>query len=56
MENRNGLVRRYLPKGCSFKGVGRVWLEGIEDELNSRPHKVLGWRTPVELIDKILLV
>lgn len=55
VENRNGLVRRYLPKGSSFKGVGRVCLERIEDELNSRPHEVLGWRAPVEFIDKILL-
>jgi IS30 family transposase len=55
VENRNGLVRRQLPKGCSFEGVGRTWLNEIEDEMNAMPHKVLGWRSPVDLIDKILL-
>jgi IS30 family transposase len=55
VENRNGLVRRYLPKGSSFKGVGRVRLDRIEEELNRRPHEVLGWRAPVDFIDRILL-
>jgi IS30 family transposase len=55
VENRNGLVRRYLPKGSSFERVGRVRLDGIEDTLNRRPHEVLGWRAPVDFVDSILL-
>jgi len=54
VENRNGLVRRYLPKGSSFKGVGRVRLDQIEVVLNNRPHEVLGGRAPLEFIDEIL--
>lgn len=54
VENRNGLVRRYLPKGSSFKGVGRIRLDQIEVALNNRPHGVLNWRTPLEFIDEIL--
>ena len=55
VENRNGLVRRQLPKGCSVEGVGRTGLNEIEKEMNALPHKVLGWRSPVDLIEKILL-
>lgn len=55
VENRNGLVRRYLPKGTSLEGVGRARLDGIESVLNNRPHGVLGWRSPLDLIDEILL-
>ena len=51
----NGLVRRYLPKGSSFKGVGRVRLDQIEVALNNRPHEVLSWRAPLEFIDEILI-
>jgi len=55
VENRNGLVRRHLPKGCTFEGVGRTWLNEIENEMNGKPHKVLGWHSPVDIIEKILL-
>lgn len=55
VENRNGLVRRYLPKGSSLNGVGRARLNHIEVELNHRPHEVLGWRAPVDFLEKILI-
>lgn len=55
VENRNGLVRRYLPKGTSFDGVGRKRLDEIEFILNSRPHGVLGWKSPLDFLDEILL-
>jgi IS30 family transposase len=55
VENRNGLVRRYLPKGTSFEGVGRGRLDGIEIILNNRPHEVLGWQSPLDMLDEIML-
>ncbi len=55
VENRNGLVRRYVPKGSSLKGIGRARLDDIEFALNSRPHGVLGWRSPLDFLDEILL-
>ena len=55
VENRNGLVRRYLPKGSSLKGVGRVRLDHIEVALNNRPHEVLGWLAPLDFIDELIL-
>ena len=54
VENRNGLVRRYVSKGSSHKGIGRARLDEIEFKLNNRPHRVLGWRSPLDFLDEIL--
>ena len=54
VENRNGLVRRYVPKGSSLKGIGRARLDDIEFTLNNRPHEVLGWKAPLDFLNEIL--
>lgn len=48
-ENTNGLIRRYLPKGTDFRDLTQKQLNWIEDQLNNRPRKVLGYRTPNEV-------
>lgn len=48
-ENTNGLIRRYLPKGTSFKNLTQPQLDTIVDQLNNRPRKCLGYRTPNEV-------
>ncbi len=48
-ENTNGLIRQYLPKGYDFSTITRKQLDLIEDRLNNRPRKVLGYRTPLEV-------
>ena len=48
-ENVNGLIREYLPKGQSLERVGQATLTQIAYRLNSRPRKVLNWRTPDEV-------
>lgn len=48
-ENCNGLLRRYFPKGTDFAGVSEEELQEIVDQLNDRPRKVLGYRTPREV-------
>jgi IS30 family transposase len=45
-ENLNGLLREYLPKGTDLSGYTAAQLQAIEDELNDRPRKRLGYRTP----------
>jgi IS30 family transposase len=45
-ENTNGLVRQYLPKGSDLAAVSDEQLQKIEDRLNQRPRKRLGYRTP----------
>jgi len=48
-ENTNGLIRRFLPKGTDFRAVSEKRLQEIQDNLNNRPRKVLGFRTPNEM-------
>lgn len=50
-ENTNGLIRRFLPKGTDFNKISLERLKEIEDNLNNRPRKVLGFRTPNQMRD-----
>ncbi|CAB4821213.1 unannotated protein [freshwater metagenome] len=53
-ENTNGLLRDYFPKGTDL-GVHAVeHLLAVENELNNRPRRVLGDRTPTALFDALL--
>lgn len=47
-ENTNGLVRRLHPKKSSFAEIGEIELKRIDEYLNDRPRKCLGWMTPRE--------
>ena len=47
-ENTNGLVRQYLPKRTSTAHVTQRACNRISRNLNSRPRKRLGYRTPEE--------
>lgn len=53
-ENTNGLLRQYLPKGTDLGFYGPGMLDQIAAELNARPRKRLGWRTPAEALEEIL--
>ena len=48
-EYTNGLIRQYIPKGSSFENITQERIQEIEDKLNHRPRKTLGWRTPYEV-------
>jgi IS30 family transposase len=48
-ENLNGLIRQYLPKGSCMRQVSQADCDWISEELNSRPRKRHGYRTPKEL-------
>ena len=54
VENANGLLRQYLPKGMSFEEVDDGLLSGIEDELNTRPRRSLGYKCPMDYLTKLL--
>jgi len=51
-ENINGLVRQYFPKKMPFTEITDEQIQAVEDKLNSRPRKTLGYQTPKELFFK----
>lgn len=54
-ENTNGLLRDYFPKGQSLRQVPQTHLDWVADELNQRPRQTLGWRTPAQAFEHLLL-
>lgn len=48
-ENTNGLIRQYLPKGTSMTRLTQEDCDAIAGELNDRPRKRYGYRTPNDL-------
>ncbi|WP_196602319.1 IS30 family transposase [Pectinatus frisingensis] len=53
-ERHNGLLRQYIPKGVSIEKYSPEEILFFADELNSRPRKRLGYRTPEELFEAFL--
>ena len=50
-ENTNGLIRRFFPKGTDFSKVTLKQLKEAQNNLNNRPRKVLGYKTPNEMME-----
>src|SRR5450755_4152504 len=48
-EHTNGLFRQYFPKGSDLSIVSDTEVQRVEDKLNCRPRKILGYRTPREV-------
>jgi IS30 family transposase len=48
-ENTNGLVRRYFPKGTAFATLKPTTLAKAIKQINHRPRKRHGYRTPYEV-------
>jgi IS30 family transposase len=53
-ENTNGLIRQYFPKGTDFSKISNNRLKEVQDELNDRPRKTLGFYTPHEKFCEVL--
>lgn len=45
-ENHNGLLREYFPKPFNFKNVSQRIVDDAVENLNTRPRKILKWKTP----------
>lgn len=50
-ENTNGLIRQYLPKGRDLTTLTGAEIRAIENRLNHRPRKCLGFLTPHEVFN-----
>lgn len=53
-ENANLWIRYYFPKGTDFSKITEQELRDVEWELNNRPRKRLGFKTPWEVFSKHL--
>jgi IS30 family transposase len=49
-ENTNGLIRRVLKKKTNFNRVTTNQLKELQSKLNNRPRKILGYKTPNEML------
>ena len=47
-ENTNGLIRQYFKKGTSFENITDQQVAYVQDKLNNRPRKKLGYLSPNE--------
>jgi IS30 family transposase len=53
-ENTNGLLRQYFPKGTDLSVYSAEILTAVADELNRRPRKTLGWKSPAQALAELL--
>jgi IS30 family transposase len=51
-ENTNGLLCQYFPKGTDLSRWSAEEIEAVAHTLNTRPRKILGWKTPAEAFDE----
>jgi IS30 family transposase len=60
VENLNGLIRQYIPRGTDLSTISHHDLYVIQEKLNNRPRKSLGYKSPnqcyAELIKRGLQV
>lgn len=54
IENTNSLLRQYFPKGTDLSRWNALEIQAVANALNSRPRKMLSWKTPAEVLDEYL--
>ena len=53
VENYNGLVRQYFPKGSDFREINPERLREVEAEINQRPRKCHGYASPEDFLGEL---
>ena len=49
VENINGIIRRFFPKGTNFDNISEEAIAYVEDWINNRPMKILNYMTPKQI-------
>ena len=52
VENLNGRIRKFIPRGTDPKTISEKDIDGLENILNNTPRKCLGFNTPFEIFHK----
>lgn len=52
-ENTNGLLRQFIPKNRDFESITSQQLFTYNHNLNNRPRKCLGYKTPTEVLNEM---
>ena len=55
-ENTNGFIRQYLPKSMRLDQLDPRYAARIQNGLNARPRKSLGWETPAQVLSSFNVV
>jgi IS30 family transposase len=50
VENGNGIIRRYLPRETDMSRITQKDIYAIQERINSTPRKILGYKTPKEVL------
>lgn len=53
-ENTNGLIRQYFPKGSDLTRLTKQQIQEVQNRLNHRPRKCLGFRTPEQVFKQAM--
>ena len=56
IENSNGLIRRFFPKGTDFSKITPQQIYAVQQKLDNQPRKQLGYKTPCEISEKFIRV
>lgn len=52
VENRNKIIRRYIPKGTDLSRYTRTFIQKLEEKLQRQIMKCLVYRTPKEILER----
>jgi IS30 family transposase len=52
VENRNKIIRQYIPKGSDISRYTKKYIQKLEDKLQRRIMKCLDYRTPKEVLER----
>jgi IS30 family transposase len=50
VENANKMIRRYIPKGTDISQVSLSFIKKVEDVINKKPRRVLGYRSAYDVM------